>query len=355
MLDDNNLEVKVYKNEFIEFEQLKIDNENKDLFEFISSLKDVNNDFINAKESLLVNFNERSKINPYKVRSLIESIIKEEENNFWPKKGYVIGRCKIVNLSGKGSTSNVYRAIHEFLGIEVAVKILSDDLKHNSPEIEAMFLQEAINTAKLNHPNLVSIFDADKGEKYTYMVMEFVNGIDLEHLINNNGVLDVNEAIMIMIKLCDALSYALDNNIIHRDIKPGNIMISKNKEVKLLDLGLSKIVNNKNESEEGNIVGTPIYMSPEQFLDSSSVDHRADLYSLGATFFHLLTGMPPFKTKSYREIITQKFVSDEFSPKLEGSNYPDKMKDIVNKLLLRDKNDRYQSYESLKYDLLLLT
>jgi len=153
-----------------------------------------------------------------------------------------------------------------------------------------------------------------------------------------------------MIKICDALIYALKNGIIHRDIKPSNIMVSKKLEVKLLDLGLSKRINFKSEAEQ-YIVGTPLYMSPEQFIDSNSVDHRADLYSLGATFYHLLTGQPPFKTKTYREMITAKFSSYAFDLKINSNNYPDEIKIIITKLMQRDRELRYQSYEILRKDL----
>ena len=355
MLEDaKKIKVNIYRNNIEEFKQLDLDYHNEEILNFFAELKDYKNNSVIGKESLEVYFNEKSKIDPYKARKLVELIIKESKNSFWPKKGDLLGRCKIIELSGKGFTSHVYRAVHEFLGIEVAVKVLSDELKNDNPEIEKMFLQEAKNTAKLHHPNLVSIFDADKGDKYTYMIMEFVNGIDLEQLIYDKGHLEYQEAIRVMLKLCDALNYALDKGIIHRDIKPGNIMISKTSEVKLLDLGLSKIVNNKNDLEEGNIVGTPIYMSPEQFIDSNSVDHRADLYSLGATFYHLLTGSEPFKTKSYREIIMQKVTSDDFIPIFKGENYPDKIEKIISKLMARDKEERYQSYNLLKNDLLML-
>lgn len=345
---ENKLKVNI--NNQINFESIIINEDNKDVIDFFSEITTNNGFKVLGDENLNIFFDDKTKINSFKAKYLIDSIIKETRNYFWPRKNDIIGRCKIIELSGEGFTSNVYKATHEFLGIEVAIKILSNDLKHNNPNIETMFLEEAINTAKLRHPNLVGIFDANKGNKYTYMIMEFVDGIDLDKFLEKNGVLQYKDAIPIMIKICDALIYALKNGIIHRDIKPSNIMVSKKLEVKLLDLGLSKRINFKSEAEQ-YIVGTPLYMSPEQFIDSNSVDHRADLYSLGATFYHLLTGQPPFKTKTYREMITAKFSSYAFDLKINSNNYPDEIKIIITKLMQRDRELRYQSYEILRKDL----
>lgn len=325
---------------------------NIELLNFLSELKDKNNTDIKVIDDLDVSFENRSQLNLEKTKELLKSIIESKKvDPFWPKNGDVIDRCEIIGLCGKGFTSNVYRAVHEFLGIDVAIKILSDQLKIDNPEIENMFLQEAKNTAKLKHPNLVSIFDANKGDKYTYMIMEIVDGYTLETILKKHEKLNYKKAISIMIKLADVLEYALQKGMIHRDIKPGNIMLSYKDEVKLLDLGLSKILNNKNDEDNGVIVGTPIYMSPEQFISSNTVDHRSDMYSLGATFFHLITGEPPFKSKTFKEIITQKIVSDDFVPKLDNSEYPNELRVIMDKLLARDRDQRYDSYEQLKNDL----
>lgn len=323
-------------------------NENE-ILDFLSNLKDKNNKDIKVIENLDIKFDNKSKLDQSKTKELVKDIINSKKSS-WPKNEELIGRCKILNLCGKGFTSNVYRAIHEFLGIEVAIKVLSEQLKHDNPEIEAMFLQEAKHTAKLKHPNLVSIFDADKGEKYTYMVMEFVEGYSFEQLLKDGKNIDYKKAVDIMLKLCDALDYALQKGIIHRDIKPGNIMLSHNGDVKLLDLGLSKIVSTSSE-ENGQIVGTPVYMSPEQFISSNDVDHRADIYSLGATFFHLITGEPPFKSKTFREIISQKIIDDSFIPKLTEDKYPVQLKVIIEKMLARDRDLRFQSYTELKSEL----
>ncbi|RYX96041.1 serine/threonine protein kinase [bacterium] len=349
--------LKIYESQDMKFiaESLLSDSlEKKELLEFISELRDENNFSVFPNESIDISFDETSKVDSTKVHELIKEIVDQKRDAlFWPHEGDLIGRCKIIELAGKGYTSNVYRSIHEFLGIEVALKILSETVKTDNPGIETMFLQEARNTAKLKHPNLVSIFDADKGEKFTYMVMEFVDGVDLDKVLLNEQTLTYGQVVQIMMSLCDVLEYALDNGIIHRDIKPGNIMISRKSEVKLLDLGLSKIVKAKDSSEDGNIVGTPLYMSPEQFINSNDVDHRADIYSIGATFFHLLTGNPPFKPKTIREIISQKIVSDDYTPKLEG-DFPEKLKEVINKLLTRDRDKRYQTYRELKEDLAII-
>lgn len=303
-------------------------------------------------KDISVIFDETSKVNSNDFNAPIEkqkAIAKARDFRFWPKKDEIVGKCKIVELSGQGYTSNVYKAVHQFLGIEVALKILSNELVESSPEVETLFLQEARSTARLKHPNLVSIFDADKAEKYTYMVMEYIDGICFDEYIDFGSKFDNIKTIKFLLQMCDVLEYARQNNYIHRDIKPGNIMRLQNGDIKLLDLGLSKVIGLSKNNDTG-IVGSPMYMPPEQFISSDSVDHRADIYSLGATIHHIITGEPPFKVTSVKEIIQEKVVKD-YSPSINTNNISDDFKNIIYKMMKKSPDDRYQSYLDIKNDL----
>lgn len=317
-----------------------------DLLELIKNKTSSNVNFYyhqNMNEQLELIFDESTKVEHKKIKELLKEL---KAQNIALKEGDFLGKCKIIKAVGKGLTSDVYKAFHQFLGIEVALKVLSNELKEENSLIEEMFLQEAKNTAKLRHENLVRIFDAEKGEKYTYMVMEFIDGIDLSFVLDSGKTLKSIQAVEVMIQLCDVLDYALKKGFIHRDIKPANIMISKSLEVKLMDLGLSKVQETASK-ESDHMVGTPFYMSPEQFINSEAVDYRSDLYSLGATFFHLITGKPPFRGTTLSEIIQEKIIK-EFDLKIEAPEVPEELKSVLYALLNKNPDKRIQKYSDLR-------
>lgn len=299
-----------------------------------------------------ISFTDESYINQDTINRIIKNNQKVKPE-VCLKTGDVVGKCQIINFLEKGFTSYVYKAYHEYLDLEVALKILCLDLKSKNPEMEAIFLQEVKNTAKLKHDNLVRVFDAEKGEKYTYMVMEYIDGINLEHYLEKNKILSESQATGIMLKLVNVLNYALANKIIHRDIKPSNIMISKKSDVKLLDLGLSTMVNQDNLYKNYTLLGTPHYISPEQIIEPANVDHRSDMYSLGATFFHLLTGKPPFDYPTLKEVLKNK-LSDKIDLKINRKDISPELKSLVLNLLKTNPDERIQNYEILEKELLKL-
>jgi serine/threonine protein kinase len=335
-----------------------------------NTLINTENDFAIIKDKLvneLLNLSKNNEINIYDDEKITLSvdfnskdIISQQDIDYtlnkyyrlidyWPNKKDKVGKCIIHNLIGKGQTSNVYHATHEFLGIDVALKILSEEFKLTDTNIETMFLQEAKHLAKLNHKNLVSIFDAEKNDKYTYIVMEHIDGVNLNSIVEKEKKVTVHHAVEIMLNLADVLEYALENNIIHRDIKPGNIMVSKEGRVKLLDLGLSIILAN-NDSETDGLIGTPHYMSPEQIISPNNIDHRADLYSLGATFYHLLTGKPVFDTNCIKALIKKSLDSD-YEKEIDFDILDSNIRTILEKLLKKDPDNRIQTYSELKKEL----
>lgn len=270
-----------------------------------------------------------------------------------PERGDLLDKYEILSTLGNGATSVVYKAMNIFIKVEVAIKVLKPIMILEDPYIQNKFLNEAINVAKLLHPGAVKVIDAEKRGKYTYMVMEYVDGLTLEQVLENNSNIKSNLIVKIALQLCKALDYAQKIGIIHRDIKPANIMLSREGNVKLTDFGLAKLVNEPDQYQtiSGKIYGTPYYMSPETFLSPDKVDIRSDMYSLGATLYHLATGVVPFETNSIPKIIYMHAYQEPISPSKINHTIPVSLSDIILRLLAKDPRDRYNSYLELYKDL----
>ena len=203
---------------------------------------------------------------------------------------------EILELIGRGGMGAVYRARQPDLDRMVAVKILPREIQ-GDPAFGERFLREARTLAKLNHPNIVAVYDFGQIGDLFYFVMEFVDGVTLRDTISA-GKVKPEEALRIIPCLCDALQFAHEEGVIHRDIKPENILLDKRGRVKIADFGLAKLINGNNSDEHNltgthQVMGTVKYMAPEQMSTSKNVDHRADIYSLGVVFYELLTGELP--------------------------------------------------------------
>jgi len=211
--------------------------------------------------------------------------------------GKTLGKCKIRGKLGYGKTATIYRAFYQPLNKEVAVKILKKDAKA-AEELRQKFLNEAKSLAKLDHQNIVKVYDVVEDGEYLFIIMELLKGKDLWQIMKADGPFEPDHAIEIMVGASKALKAAHAEGIIHRDIKPQNIMLVSRREkvtVKLVDFGLAA---------RGAVVGkagTPFYMSPEQ-IQGKRVEAKSDVYSLGATFFHIMTGKPPYPGKTRKEI-----------------------------------------------------
>lgn len=217
----------------------------------------------------------------------------------------------------------------------MAIKVLSPKLVVSSKNIEKNFLIEAQNSAKLDHKNLVRVLDAGKDNNYTYMVVEYIDGPNILELIRQSGSIRPSQAIKIILEVCHALDYALSLGLIHRDIKPENIMLTKNGgSTKLADFGLAKIIDSNEiyQSENtGKIYGTPFYLPPEQIL-SKKEDHRYDMYSLGATLYHMLVGFPPFVSDNLKDIIRMHLKDTPIAPHTISEGISEELSRIVMKL-----------------------
>jgi serine/threonine-protein kinase len=206
------------------------------------------------------------------------------------------GRYKIDALLGSGGMSAVYKAYDPNLRRTVAIKLIHP---HLSTDLDFVyrFKKEAAAVAAFRHPNIVQVFDFDSDGEVYYMVLEFVPGETLQdrlkHLKKNNTPMPVEQAVRIILNMCDALSYAHKQGTIHRDIKPANIMLDPEGQAILMDFGIVKILNATSHTATDAVVGTARYMSPE-VIRSEYPDERSDIYSLGVTFFEMVSGQPPF-------------------------------------------------------------
>ena len=218
-------------------------------------------------------------------------------------RGLLIGNYFILDKLGAGGMGVVFKARHRRLGRVVALKILPPSLARNSGLL-SRFRREVDVAARLSHPNIVSVLDADEDRGVQFMTMEYIEGNDLDRLVRDRGALPVDQALDCVIQAARGLAAAHAQGIVHRDIKPGNLMLDGSGQVRVLDLGLARLVEASNPfgetaperlTQSGTYMGTVDFMAPEQGIDSRRVDHRADIYSLGCTLCYLLTGRPPFE------------------------------------------------------------
>jgi serine/threonine protein kinase len=220
--------------------------------------------------------------------------------------GTVLGNYVIIRKLGEGGMGAVYLAEHSRMRRFVALKVLSPRVV-NRPDAIRRFRREVQAVAKLSHENIVTAHDADEINGLQILVMEYVEGTNLSSLVRNKGPLPIRKAVDYIMQAARGLQYAHSKGIVHRDIKPGNLMLAENGTVKVLDLGLARFDETVAEREQtdltetGNLMGTIDYLAPEQAADSSAADQRSDVYSLGCTLFHLLTGKPMFAGRSVME------------------------------------------------------
>lgn len=265
--------------------------------------------------------------------------------------GTVIGGYQLVRMLAEGGMGVVYEAIQINLSRKVAVKILSRQLAAR-PEFLQRFQREAKAAAALNHPNMVQVHDFGEGSGHCYLVMEFVEGQNLDEYVEASGKLPVYDALNVIEQAAMALKAASDKAIIHRDIKPSNLMLTQDGLVKLADLGLAKIMTESSDlTITGVGMGSPYFMAPEQASDASDVDHRADIYSLGLTLLFLLTGRRPFEGNTPFSIVLAHANKPLPRGGDLGTKLPTEVEDLIQKMSAKDPAKRYQDYDALLLDL----
>lgn len=269
-------------------------------------------------------------------------------------------RYEVVQQVGQGGMGAVYRAQHRLMNRPVALKLINSQLIRHPQAVER-FRREVQAAAQLAHPNIVAAYDAEQAGDVHFLAMELVEGTDLSDVVQRRGPLPVTEACEYIRQAAFGLQHAHEKGMVHRDIKPHNLMLSPDGQVRILDFGLAGFATEEAylESEEasesdgdtapvhlttmGSVMGTPDYIAPEQARDAHSADIRADIYSLGCTLFFLLTGKPPFEAGSVVEKLKAHAVAE--LPKLACScdDAPAELQDFLNQMLAKDPADRFQS------------
>jgi serine/threonine-protein kinase len=267
--------------------------------------------------------------------------------------GRTLGDYQILRRLGTGGMGQVYLARQLSLKREVALKLLRTDLTTNSTALKR-FQAEAEAVAKLNHPNIVHIHQIGEHDGQKYMALEYVEGRNLRDHLARKGPPDLPISLSVIRQVTLALQNAHEQGIVHRDIKPENILVTRKVEVKVTDFGLSRFFAGNtpavNLTQSGVTLGTPLYMSPEQ-VQGKTVDHRSDIYSLGITCYHLLTGEPPFRGSTAFDVAL-KHVQEQPRPIAElRADLPADLCGMVHKMMAKNPDDRYQSAREILRDL----
>ena len=258
-----------------------------------------------------------------------------------------LGDFRLLKKLGEGGMGTVYKARQVSMDRDVALKVLPKNLAKDKDFVER-FYREARSSAKLDHPNIVRGIAVGEEKGFHYFAMEFVDGDTCEKLLAEQGKLKVGDAVKIAIDIAQALDHAHTKGMVHRDIKPDNILITRDGTVKLADLGLAKETDeNSSLTQTGSGFGTPYYMPPEQARNAKYVDNRSDIYALGATLYHLLTGKLPFEGETAIEILTAKEEGQHAPARRSNAEIPELLDLVIDKMMARDSKDRYQTAAEL--------
>ena len=262
-----------------------------------------------------------------------------------------MGPYELIARVGEGGMGGVYVAYDKRSGNRVAVKVLRKSLAKNR-EFLHRFFREAQAALSLRHPNIVRGLDVGDDGGFHYFVMEYVEGKDTDQIVRQNGPLDVFDALKITAEITRALSYAHKQGFIHRDVKPANIIVNKSGAIKLADFGLIKDMSEDSRlTQPGMAMGTPHFISPEQATANARVDHRADIYSLGATLYFLLTGFPPFDGESPAEIAGKQVKTPHTPVRRLVPSIPASVERLLDVMMAKSPANRYQSAGRLLHDI----
>ena len=263
-----------------------------------------------------------------------------------------IGNYIILGKIGQGGIGEVYEAEHiTSPGNQVAIKILTTTAREKETLVKR-FIREARSCMVLDHPRIIKVFEIDSYNNRPYFVMEYIKGQPLDKIVKKSGAISAMNALKIGGHITHALIYAHSHNIIHRDLKPSNILIEdKTLNVKLIDFGLAKMLDQTSLTVTHHLVGTPRYMSPEQMVDSKEVDERIDIYALGATLYHIITGIAPYAEiiSNNKSTLLRYMYSTPPLPMNNLVDVPEDVSDLIEKAMSKNKEDRFSNaYEMFK-------
>jgi hypothetical protein len=262
-----------------------------------------------------------------------------------------IGRYRVVELIGRGGMGSVYKAHDPFLDRMLAIKVMTEGAEVGS-EAHERFLREARSAARLNHPNIITVYELGQDQGQVFIAMELLEGEPLSRLIGRVPPMPLPRKVSVMAQICDGLGFAHQGGVIHRDIKPANIFVMFNGPVKILDFGIARLSSSE-LTRTGLLMGTPNYMSPEQARGGRS-DARSDIFSVGVVFYELVSGRKPFVGENHFQTM-EKVRSEEPPPLGEiVPGLPPGLAHAINRALEKDPEARYQTLEELRSDLLAL-
>jgi len=295
-------------------------------------------------EALAEEFVRREMLTPYQAGVLLED----------GEHPLVIGDYVILESIAVGGMGHVYKARHRLMKRLVAIKVLPRSATDNG-RLAHRFGREVEVAAKLTHPNIVTAYDAGMHEGACYLVMEYVDGPDLSTLLQRRGPLPVAKAVNCIVQVARGLAYAHDSGVIHRDIKPGNLLVDAAGTIKILDMGLARLEDADalagRPAMSGKMMGTVQYVAPEQAVNAHAADRRADIYSLGCTLYRLLANRVPFEAETAMQTILAH--REQPVPKLADrvADVPDGLQDVLDRMMAKDPDRRYQSAEEVMADL----
>jgi serine/threonine-protein kinase len=261
-----------------------------------------------------------------------------------------IGRYQIIERVGRGGMGVLFRGMDPVLDREVAIKLMLVDFSEDEDALRPRFYREARASAKLQHRNIVTVFEFAEEGSTPYIVMEFLRGTSLAARMASPLPLAVEDKLDVIAQLCDALHYAHEQGVVHRDVKPANVFLLTDGTVKLLDFGIAKLTTST-LTRRGDVLGSASYMSPEQVAGSDSVDGRSDIFSIGVVLYELLAGRKPFHAEAPTAIIMK--ILHEEPPPLESlvPGLPAQLVAAVNKALAKDPAARFQTAGELSKQL----
>ncbi len=261
-----------------------------------------------------------------------------------------LGRYEILSVLGQGAMGVVYKAIDPLIDRTVAIKTINLDLsKDELANFEERFYREAKSAGRLNHPNVVTIYDVGKTDNIAYMAMEFLEGQSLKEILDVHAAMSVDQIVNIAAQVADGLAYAYENGVVHRDIKPANIMLVRADVVKITDFGIAQMPTSS-KTQAGTILGSPKYMAPEQVV-GKTVDGRSDLFSLGVVLYEMLTGETPFNGDNLNTTMYRIVNETPLPPKIINPRIPAVFDFIIAKALAKNPDERYQKASDLAHDL----